>query len=74
MSEVSILERRESYEGGMRKLEFKRILLYTACILFHIEWCIRWLRSSIISYYITNIPHKHHTNNNNPFLNTKHVI
>ena len=43
-------------------LMFKGILLYTAGIFFHVEWCTRQLRcSSIVSYCITSITHDQNT-------------
>ena len=44
------------------KFKFKRLFLYTASILFHLEWCIRQIQySSIISNNITSTAYNQNT-------------
>ena len=47
--------------AGAGKSRFRRLIPYTAHILFPIELCIRQLCSSIILYNITTIAYIHHT-------------
>ena len=51
------------WTGKSGKFEFKRMYLFSASILFPIEWCIGQLwSSSIMSYNIISITHNHPTN------------